>query len=53
MYHIDRSVVLVVFGKKKEKPIASASSSSLATTPCLDTRAHAKRKGDWKRATMK
>ena len=53
MYHIDRSATLVTFWKKKEKPIVSASSSFLATTPCLDTCAHAKGWGDWKRATIK
>ena len=53
MYHIDRSAALVKFWKKKEKPAASASSSFLATTPCLGTCAHAKGRGDWKRATTK
>ena len=53
MYHIDRIATLVTFWKKKEKPTVSASSSFLATTPCLGTCAHAKGRGDWKRATMK
>ena len=53
MYHIDRSAALVKFWKKKKKPTASASSSFIATTPCLGTCAHAKGRGDWKRAIMK
>ena len=46
IFIVYKNVVLVIFGKKKEKPIASDSSIFLATTPCLDTRAHAKRRDD-------
>ena len=46
-----RRTSLMIFYKEEDRPVASANSSFMKTTPCLRTCSHARGNGDKKRAT--